>query len=82
LIGLKIWLKEKPRTSRITALAALILPVSSFYLRKNRKAGREEGEKSEYAIPFVSIRVVRGYFFFFLPWLAIGIFSVIKVLVP
>jgi hypothetical protein len=54
------------RTTRITALAALILPVSSFYLRKNRKAGQGEEEKSEYAIPFVSIRVIRGYFCFFL----------------
>jgi hypothetical protein len=47
-------------------LTALILPVSSFLFAENRKAGREEGEKSEYAIPFVSIRVIRGYFFFFL----------------
>jgi hypothetical protein len=54
------------RTTRITVLTALILPVSSFYLRKNKKAGREEEKKSEDAIPFVSIRVVRGYFFFFL----------------
>jgi hypothetical protein len=29
-------------------VAALILPVSSFYLRKYKKAGREKGEKSEY----------------------------------
>jgi hypothetical protein len=41
-------------------LAALILPVSSFYLRKNKKAGREEEKKSEYAIPFVLVREVRG----------------------
>jgi hypothetical protein len=41
-------------------LAALILPVSSFYLRKNKKAGQEKEEKSEYAILFVLVRVVRG----------------------
>jgi hypothetical protein len=41
-------------------LTTLILPVSSFYLWKNRKAGREEGEKSEYVIPFVLVREVRG----------------------
>jgi hypothetical protein len=34
------------RTARTPALAALILPASSFYLWKNRKAGREEEEKS------------------------------------
>jgi hypothetical protein len=34
------------RTARTPALATLILPVSSFYLRKNKKAGREKEEKS------------------------------------
>jgi hypothetical protein len=56
---LKAWL-DLTRTSRISALAALILSESSFYLRKNKKPGREEGEASEYAIPFVSVREVRG----------------------
>jgi hypothetical protein len=41
-------------------LAVLILSESSFYLRKNKKAGREEGEAPEYAMPFVSVREVRG----------------------
>jgi hypothetical protein len=38
-------------------LAALILPISSFYLWKNKKAGQEEGEKI--------VRVGSWLFFFF-----------------
>jgi hypothetical protein len=45
---------------RVKRNKLLVLPVSSFYLRKNKKTGWEEREKSEYAIPFVSIRVVSG----------------------
>jgi hypothetical protein len=39
-----LYMKELPRTTRITALTARILPVSSFYLRKtkNRTGGRRE----------------------------------------
>jgi hypothetical protein len=58
-ILLKDWL-DLTRTALTPALAALILSVFSFHLRKNKKTGREEGEKSEYAIPFVSVRDVRG----------------------
>jgi hypothetical protein len=41
------------RKPLIPVLATLILPVSSLLFTENRKAGRKEGEKPEYTIPFV-----------------------------
>jgi hypothetical protein len=56
---LKAWL-DSTRTLRTPALVTLILPVSSFYLRKNKKQDGRKERNPDNAIPFVLVREVRG----------------------